>query len=192
MRKKIFLTLAFASLLTSFCFIGESYAKYVSSVDNIATMSVARWRILVNNNDILNGNSASQVITPTFIENDHISSDVIAPTSNGYFDLIIDATEADVSFNYKISLNVNEDSAVKDLVIKGYSLNNGEIIEVTDPSYVISNDIYYSNENKVNTIRVYIEWDDSDTATMDNQADTQAANKDAKIDVSLKFIQLAN
>lgn len=192
MRKKIFLTLAFISLLTSFCFIGESYAKYVSSVDNIATMSVARWRILVNNTDILDENSASQVITPTFIENDHISSDVIAPTSNGYFDLIIDATAADVSFNYQISLNVNETSAVKDLVIKGYSLNDAEMIEVTDPDYIISNDIYYSSENKVNTIRVYIEWDDSENSTMDNQADTNAANKEAKIDVHLNFIQLAN
>jgi len=192
MKKKIFLALPFISLSISFFFIGESYAKYVSSVNNLATMSVARWRILVNNNDILNENAALQTITPTFIENEHIASNVIAPTSTGYFDLIIDAEAADVSFNYKISTNVNEDSAVKDLIVTGYSLNNGEIIEINEPDYVITDDILYSNPEKVYTIRVYIKWDDSDNATMNNVDDVTAANKDAKIDVKLNFTQLAN
>lgn len=176
----------------SFFFIGESYAKYTSSVDSLATMSVARWRILVNNNDILSENAALQTITPTFIENEHISNNVIAPTSIGYFDLIIDAEAADVSFNYKISTTVNEDSAVKDLIITGYSINNGEIIEITEPDYVITDNILYSNPEKIYTIRIYIKWDDSDNASMNNTDDVTAANKDAKIDVKLKFTQLAN
>ena len=69
MKKKIILGLAFISLLISFCFIGESYAKYVTNVNNVASMSVARWKILVNNKDILNKNEASQIITPIFLEN---------------------------------------------------------------------------------------------------------------------------
>ena len=102
MKKKIILGLAFISLLISFCFIGESYAKYVTNVNNVASMSVARWKILVNNKDILNKNEASQIITPIFLENEHINSNVIAPTSKGYFELVLDATGADVSFRYQI------------------------------------------------------------------------------------------
>lgn len=192
MKKKLFLSLSFISLLISFFFIGETYAKYISSVNSLATMTVARWRILVNNNDILNENTASQTITPTFIQNEHIANNVIAPTSTGYFDLIIDSEAADVSFNYKISTSVNEDSAVKDLIVTGYSLNNGEMIEINDPDYIITDDILYSNEEKIYTIRIYIKWDDSDNANMNNADDVAAANKDAKIDVKLNFTQLAS
>ena len=80
MKKKIILGLAFISLLISFCFIGESYAKYVTNVNNVASMSVARWKILVNNKDILNKNEASQIITPIFLENEHINLDKLVST----------------------------------------------------------------------------------------------------------------
>ena len=39
---------------------------------------------------ILNENEAKQIITPVFYENEHINANVIAPTSKGYFDLILD------------------------------------------------------------------------------------------------------
>ncbi len=190
MKKKIIMVLAFTSLLISFCFIGESYAKYVTTIDNVASMSVARWRILVNNKDILNESEARQIITPVFYENEHINANVIAPTSKGYFDLILDATGADVSFNYTISTSLNADSAVSDLKITGYTLNEGEVISITDGTLITGQILY--TDNKIHNLRVFIEWSDTETDTMDNQADTNARDKLAKLDVNLHFVQIAN
>lgn len=190
MRKKIIMILAFTSLLISFCFIGESYAKYVTTVNNVASMSVARWRILVNNKDILNENEAKQIITPVFYENEHISTSVIAPTSKGYFDLILDATGADVSFNYTISTSLSEDTAVSDLKITGYTLNDGEVISITNNADITGQILY--TDTKIQNLRVFIEWSDTETDSMDNQADTNARNKAAKLNVNLHFVQIAN
>ena len=114
MKKYIIIILGFISLLLCLFFIQESYAKYVSSADERATMSIARWKILVNNEDIRNNSTAEMIINPVFPGNENMAENIIAPTSEGYFDLIIDAREADVSFEYKIEVGVNENSIVKD------------------------------------------------------------------------------
>ena len=97
-RKHFIYILAFLSFVLCIFFIQESYAKYLTSTSENASINVARWRILVNNKDIREGNTADAVIVPVFDGNENIASGIIAPTSEGYFDLVIDATEADVSF----------------------------------------------------------------------------------------------
>ena len=129
-RKHFIYILAFLSFVLCIFFIQESYAKYLTSTSENASINVARWRILVNNKDIREGNTADAVIVPVFDGNENIASGIIAPTSEGYFDLVIDATEADVSFKYNINFSVNDDSAVSDLVATKYSINNGNVVDL--------------------------------------------------------------
>ena len=123
MKKLIYSLLVIFSLTLCVFFVTESYAKYITSAQGNANMKVARWKIIVNNEDIRDNKTLEAEIKPTFLETEHIASDVIAPTSEGYFDLIIDATEADVSFKYKITLENADHAAVKDLKIKKYEIN---------------------------------------------------------------------
>lgn len=182
---------ALACLCLSVFFIGDSYAKYLSSVNETTKIKIARWRILVNNNDIREANTANAVITPVFLTNQNIANGIIAPTSEGYFDLIIDSTGADVSFKYALSVATASDSAIQDLVVTGYSINNGTIeLPASDP--IFEETVMYSSNVTTNTVRVYIKWDDSASATMDNADDTAAADGYAKLDVSLKFTQVAS
>lgn len=191
--KRITLLMACFSLLFTIVTINKTYAKYKTDISGESNINVARWRILVNNQDIRNNSDTKAIITPTLIENENIKEGVIAPTSVGYFDIIIDCSAADVSFSYEIGTAVNATSSVNDIVVTGYSIDDGEVIEIDNDS-VISNNVY--NKDNVNTIslRVYIKWDDSDTASMNNEADTaatKAENSLAKLDVSLSFKQIA-
>ena len=155
-------------------------------------MNVARWRILVNNKDIREGSTTNAIITPVFEGNEHIANGIIAPTSEGYFDLVIDATEADVSFKYSINFSVNNNSSVTDLIATKYSINNGEFIYLDRDNQSISNQVLQVNNTNPINIRVYVLWDDGENATMDNTADTEATknNNTAKMDVNLSFTQL--
>lgn len=191
--KRITLLMACFSLLFTIVTINKTYAKYKTDISGESNINVARWRILVNNQDIRNNSDTKAIITPTLMENENIKEGVIAPTSVGYFDIIIDCSSADVSFSYEIGTAVNATSSVNDIVVTGYSIDDGEVIEIDNDS-VISNNVY--NRDNVNTIslRVYIKWDDSDTASMNNEADTaatKAENSLAKLDVSLSFKQIA-
>ena len=191
MKKKVILLVVLSILLCLF-FVQESFAKYITEANETANMSIARWKILVNNEDIRDENTVNAVINPVFPGNDNIAENIIAPTSEGYFDLVIDAREADVSFKYKITLSVNEDSSVRDLVATKYVINDGEEIALDSSNQVIENTILHRDNTGTINIRVYIVWNDGDGASMDNSEDTSAtiSSNSAMMNVSLNFTQV--
>lgn len=192
MNKKIIVPLAILCLLLCIFLIQDTYAKYITTTNESANMTIARWRILVNNKDIRENSTTMATITPVFEGNDNISSGIIAPTSEGYFDLIIDATEADVSFKYKIEISSSSSSPIKDLVATKYKIDDNEEVTLTKDNQVIENTVLHKDNTKPINIRVYIIWDDSENSTMDNYEDTEATKKEdrlAKMDVKLSFIQ---
>lgn len=190
MKKTIYSLLVIFSLTLCVFFITESYAKYLTSTQGNAKMNVARWKIIVNNEDIKNNSSLTTQITPTFLGNDNIAENVIAPTSEGYFDLLIDATEADVSFKYNIGIEVDESSSVQDLKISKFVINEEEFTPA-DNTYSIERQVLHKDNSHIINIRVYIYWDDSESASMDNAMDTQATiDNNALLNVNLNFTQL--
>lgn len=191
MKKKLILLVVLSIILCLF-FVQESLAKYITAADETANISIARWKILVNDEDIRDENTVNTVINPVFLGNDNIAENIIAPTSEGYFDLIIDAREADVSFKYKISMSVNQNSSVKDLVATKYVVNGGEPITMDINNQTIENTVLYGNNNSTINIRVYIVWNDGDGSLMDNSADTLATTSGnfAMMNVSLNFTQV--
>lgn len=191
MKKRLILLVVLSIILCLF-FVQESLAKYITATDETANISIARWKILVNDEDIRDENTVNTVINPVFLGNDNIAENIIAPTSEGYFDLIIDAREADVSFKYKISMSVNKNSSVKDLVATKYVVNGGEPITMDINNQTIENTVLYGNNNSTINIRVYIVWNDGDGSLMDNSADTLAttSGNSAMMNVSLNFTQV--
>lgn len=191
MKKRLILLVVLSIILCLF-FVQESLAKYITAADETANISIARWKILVNDEDIRDENTVNTVINPVFLGNDNIAENIIAPTSEGYFDLIIDAREADVSFKYKISMSVNKNSSVKDLVATKYVVNGGEPITMDINNQTIENTVLYGNNNSTINIRVYIVWNDGDGSLMDNSADTFAttSGNSAMMNVSLNFTQV--
>lgn len=191
MKKKVILLVVLSILLCLF-FVQESFAKYITEANETANMSIARWKILVNNEDIRDENTVNAVINPVFPGNDNIAENIIAPTSEGYFDLVIDAREADVSFKYKITMSVNENSSVRDLVATKYVINDGEEITLDSDNQVIENTVLHRDNTGTINIRVYILWNDGEGASMDNSEDTSAttSSNSAMMNVSLNFTQV--
>lgn len=190
--KKWQLIVAICALIICITQIQQTYAKYLDTKDGDTEFTVASWKILVNNQDITEAATMSSLIHPIYLENENIKDGVIAPGRKGYFDLLIDSSNTDVSFQYNISISNSENSTVKDLVITGYQINQSTIIPVQNQMSNIQNTIYYNDPNKENNIRVYFEWIDGDGQTMDNTSDTNASiqGENAKLKVNLTFTQI--
>lgn len=191
---KLRFILACISLLFCVFIINSTFAKYVTSIDGDVNTNIARWRILVNDTDVHTNASLSHAIAPIFYGNDFIAPNVIAPTSEGYFDLVIDSTSTDLSFSYSIDIAVSENSSVRDLVAFAYQVNDGPIINADFLSNIGGNVIRNLSEN-VNTVRIFIKWDDSENKTMTNHEQTDASydtTRNPKLTVNLSFIQLNN
>lgn len=188
--KKVYLLLALASLLLLVSVIQNTYAKYISKATANSNFTIASWNFKVNNQDINANSDFSNVIVPVFENNPNIKDNVIAPTSEGYFDINIDHSNVDVSFTEKINLNFSDTNTVSDLKITGYAINDGSIIEFNGNE--ISTDCLLNDDVKINKYRFYVTWIDNDGQTMQNKDDTEAAkNGNASISVSLSFIQKA-
>lgn len=194
-RKYIFIIASIFAILGISMLI-QTYAKYVTSANGLTSIPIAKWNIVINNKSIKNNSDISSSIIPVFPGNEHISSNIIAPTAEGYFDLTFDFSDIDVSFSYEIITSVNSQSAVKDFVVTGYQFENSDIITFETFNQPIKEDILLSSNTKERKIRIFIKWDDTSTySTMDNLADTSSALSDnnlAIMDVKVSFTQLAN
>lgn len=173
----------------------QIYAKYLTSADGNTSLTIARWNIMVNDLSIKNNTDISNSIVPVFPGTEHISSNIIAPTVEGYFDLNLDFSATDVSFKYEITSGADENSSVKDLVATGYSINDGEKVEFENYNEPISEIIPLSSDIKTRKIRIYIMWNDNaDSQTMDNTADTLSTSSENPVlfHVNISFTQITD
>lgn len=173
----------------------QIYAKYLTSADGNTSLTIARWNIMVNDLSIKNNTDISNSIVPVFPGTEHISSNIIAPTVEGYFDLNLDFSDADVSFKYEITSGADENSSVKDLVATGYSIDDGEKVEFENYNEPISEIIPLSSDIKTRKIRIYIMWNDNaDSQTMDNTADTLSTSSENPVlfHVNISFTQITD
>ena len=194
-RKKILLLLIGICICLVLFFIVQIYAKYVTSTEGSTALTIANWNILVNNLSIKNNTDISNSIVPVFPGSEHISSDIIAPSAEGYFDLNLDFSNVDVSFKYEITASADENSSVKDLVSTGYSVDDGEKINFENYNEPITEIIQLSSDVKTRKIRIYILWDDSEgTQTMNNSDDTLSTldENPALFHVNISFTQITD
>lgn len=194
-NKKKFMLLLIGIFICLLLFsIIQIYAKYLTSSTGKTNLTIAKWNIIVNKKSIKNNSDISSEIVPVFEGNDNISAGIIAPTAIGYFDLDFDFKDADVSFKYEINVSAAENSSVKDLVVTGYSVDDGETISFETFDQPISDTILLNSDIKQRKIRVYILWnDDAETETMSNEDDTASAISDtpALLSVNISFTQVA-
>ena len=194
-KRKIIFFIALMSLFYCITFMQDTYAKYVSSADANSHFAIARWNFTVNNQDVIANNDFSNTIVPTWDSNDHIEDGVIAPTSTGYFELTIDSSNVGVSFDQTITLSPGTTNAVSDIIITGYTLNDGPLVSIanTNTSTITSTHLL-GEQTTVNTYKFFIKWnDDAATEQMNNAADTAASvGGTANVHIGLNFVQKAS
>lgn len=206
MSKKIKIILILLTLSVTLSFMSDTYSRYVVNTNSNVEMTFANWQILVNETDITNGTTTSLAITPVIEESDHIKSNTIAPSSKGYFDILINPSNVEVSFNYQANFKVLNEN-LTDIQILKYAILDENYVEgetTVESQDIVDNTITgsltYDNitENftyKPFTIRVYFEWYEGENETMDDNQDTEigldAATNSTKLQIqtTLKFEQ---
>lgn len=176
------------------CFMSSTYSRYVAGTTGNIDILFAKWQILINNQDITDQNSSNISITPTIEQNENIKENTVAPTSKGYFDINIDPSNADVSFQYTVDLEIDNEE-IPDLMITKYTIlpddyEEGDTIEYTTlQTNTITNQLIYDNETEnfsfdPFTIRIYFEWYEGENEQMDDEDDTEIGISAAEDELS--------
>ena len=118
--KKLFILVSV--LLICCCLVvlyQDSYAKYKKKVDQNVGITLASWTIKLNNESVAGKETVTGNIIPTFLESEYTAENVIAPGSSGYFDITINPSNVDLSFDYKFVCSTrNEQNLVNNYLQK--------------------------------------------------------------------------
>lgn len=199
--KKIRIILVLVSFSVCLGLMSSTYSRYVADTTGNIEVLFAKWQILVNTTDITTNTSSTINFVPVIEENLYVKNNTVAPSSKGYFDIAIDPSNVDVTFDYTIDLAIVNEN-MPDLVITKYAkLPNtyieGDSITLLD---LAENSITETlTFDKVTegfafepfTIRVYFEWYEGTSELMNDEADTNAAinNSDFQMTANIKFEQ---
>ena len=193
-KNKLKFIIAIIALIICIGQIKQTYAKYTESKTVDAEFEVACWHILLNNSDITEGSTMSSLINPVYENNTNVASGVIAPGSEGYFLIDINATNTEVSFSYNISITPAISTDVEDLTISAYQIDNGAMNYVQSGINNLTGNISHNAQNKTISLKIYFEWFEGQGEQMNNAADTAASvgGGTGKINISATFTQIAN
>lgn len=197
MSRKFKVLLVIISLSLTLSLMSNTYSRYVADTTSDIELQFANWQILVNENDITNNSVSSINIVPILEENNNIATNSIAPTSKGYFDIEIDPSNVEVSFDYQINFELLNDN-MPDLLISKYAILDSNYVEgdslttipITDNQ--INNLLTYDNSTEnfrfePFKVRIYFEWYEGQDENMNDEADTQIGKEAATNDTKLQI-----
>ena len=198
MLKRIKIILILLVLSVTLSFMSHTYSRYVAESTSNVQVSFAKWQILLNESDITNGTNSNIEITPVVEKSANVKENTIAPSSKGYFDILVNPSNVEVSFDYTLTLEVLNKNLPDILISKYAILEEGfketdtiTKLDITDNT--ITGTLTYDNETKnfsfkPFTIRVYFEWIEGTNESMNDIQDTNigldAAQNNTKLQIA--------
>ena len=190
MLKRIKIILILLVLSATLSFFSHTYSRYIADATSNLQVSFAKWQILVNENDITNGTTSNIELTPIIETATNIKANTIAPSSKGYFDILINPSNVEVSFDYKLTLELLNEN-MPDILISKYAIlpdtyketDKVTKLDITNNEITGTFDFDNNTKNftfKPFTIRVYFEWFEGTGETMNDEQDTEIG-KDAAL-----------
>ena len=179
-------TLLIISILITAYSIQRTYAKYYEKLGTTYDTNIKKWVINVNNKNVHEEETLTEVMNPVFIENENMNNnETLVPGREGYFPMLIDYSYVDLKFKYEVSIQQLNETILEDFEIYGFEVFDGENTTITttdkegnkirdkitgiiDPTTEVN-----SNGEKKKEIRILFRWNDSEDSVMDNKADTQ-------------------
>lgn len=188
MNKRIKIILILLTISVTLSFMSDTYSRYVVDTTGNIEMSFAKWQILVNEKDITDGTTSNIEITPVIEASNNIKNNTIAPSSKGYFDILINPSNVEMSFDYTVNIKVLNEN-MPDILMSKYAIldenykEGNQITKSNLENNELTGTLVYDNKTenftfKPFTIRIYFEWFEGENEQMDDEADSEIA-KDA-------------
>lgn len=188
MNKKIFLILIMSlAVLFTVYNIYDTYA--LLETDEIVSndINTAKWNIKIN--DTLLGDTTSFVVDGIKIEeNDYTKENKLAPGLTGYFDILIDPTDTDVSIKYTISFDFS--NVPEGIDVLGVAETSGDTLIETDKN-TYTNVLTLDDIKKEikNNIRVNFSWNNLEDNNIEDSKLGLIYNNKIEIPVKIEVLQ---
>lgn len=165
---------------------GNTYSKYFTKIDGEGNAEIARWSFRANNTStVMEKIQLNNVYNTNILKNK-----TIAPGTNGSFDIILDATGADVAIDYAVTFDnlVNKPTNLK-FTYDGTTKSSLEELEDLLKGRITLDD------SRTKTLTIYWSWV-YQTGTTDEEKsnndriDTNDSGKDFSFDMTITGTQV--
>lgn len=188
MKKHIMVLAPFFFLIGIYLLIG-SYGLFESERTNTSQIDIAKWQVKVNNDSIDGSTSTFTVDNINWDSSPNVKEGKIAPGGSGYFDIVIDPNDTDVSIIYNITFdfsNLDEDQFQIDEIIE---LDNKPIVHTDTYTYSNIMTLDDINNNETNTIRVYLSWVNDENNNEKDSDLGKVYNNSIEIPITVEILQ---
>ena len=177
-NKTKILVAIFIILIVCVCIVfGRAYAKNSSQIKGEGNAKIAKWDFKVNGE----GTQIKSVNLRSTNIKESLTEGKIAPGTQGFFEIIVDTSEADVSIDYEIKFE-NETRKPSNLIFR---YENIESKSLKDLEEVLKGSIKKEDTEKIKIFEIEWEW------KYENGNDFQAIYKNDEIDTK-EALQLSN
>lgn len=187
-KKRVIRFFVFYSFLALFLILNSTAGRYTFVMAGTPRVDIAKWEVKINNNDIISQTTLTDLfdLIPN-MSNENTTDNKLAPGQKGYFDIVINPENTEVSVEYNIVFDTSKAPA-------GVQVTSYEVIGQGKKTYTSSTGIVDTielNENleplkstDAKTVRVYWEWS---SATSKIPTGTESYNISATISVKQKI-----
>lgn len=165
---------------------GSTYSKYFQRIDGEGSATIARWSFKANEQT---QKIANIKLTNTYNEN-KLLKNTIAPGTSGSFDIVLDATGADVAIDYAVTFdNLQNKPQNLKFTYNGTTANSLEGLENVLKGRIGLND------SRTKTLTINWDWqyetgNSADAIALNDERDTQDAGKTFTFDVKITGTQV--
>lgn len=171
--KKLLMVITPLFFLITVYLIVDTYSLFESNHITTSSIDIAKWQVKIND-DVVNGSSSTfSVDSINWESNGYVLEGKVAPGMNGYFDIIIDPNDTDVSLKYDISFdfsNLQEEQFVINDVVE---VNGRTLVKTGENIYTGVILLEEIKNGIVSTIRVDLSWINDEA---NNEIDSSLAN----------------
>ena len=161
--KKVYVCFALILLVLTVFIILDTYGLFESKTSLNVQSNVGKWVILVNDTDITSGaNTKFFVDEIIWNPSDNVKSGKLAPGVSGYFDIVIDPTDTDVSVRYDINFDFSEFENTNIVVTSIEEINNKTIVKTGTNKYTGVIPLSEIKNGVIKPIRVKVKWDNNE------------------------------
>ena len=181
--KRWLIILFIITLSFTFYEIAVSYSLFETENDIVINSDIGRWQILVNDESI-NETTTFEVSNVQVSGEPNVREDYFAPGTSGYFDIVIDPNETEVSIYYEIVCRTD--------MIQNNQIHLTRIENIDKPDleyvapYTYGGIIPLSDiaNGDITTIRFYVEWINNEN---NNETDSLYGSSSANFSIPMEI-----
>ena len=181
--KRWLIILFLISLTVTAYEITESFGLFESEKEIVINTDIGRWEISVNDELI-------DETVPFSVSNIHVSGDsnvranYFAPGTSGYFDIVINPNDTDVSIYYEIVCRTDRISNPQISLTRIENINKPDLIDVAPYTHAAVIPLSDIKNGVITRVRFYVTWANNDN---NNEIDSLYGSSSATFDIPMEI-----